>query len=571
MAPLLAVALAAHPYAEPFWARDLNALVERLAEPPVDPADAERQRLFGDVVRFLNCEPLAPPRPEDSPNAPRALLRLEVARRGRLGASAASSATLWHDVLTPGFFRRAAVLPQNEALRWPIEEERWPAETLELRLRPSSCGQPVPAADELSLLTPGLEQEAEKTLGAEVAHRLLYHRASRLLMLGRADEAREVARRLSPAAMGDELRPLGLLLRLGLGVDPPAGYASLVNEPRLAAARLPIVVQAAAYLSTEARWREVLTLTEPYAPGTGSQAPLSEPLSEPLFWDIFYRRAMAYQALGEREPLARMWPSVFPALARAQEPRVEALRGLALTDLARGALDPQALTLLRDLGPAAGFSPRLATLGGLALDRGNARLALDVSERLLREPGVPSRARGHTLRAEVALASGDAQGLTRAIERLLVLRRQEHASAKELEEVDRTVLALAQALVTASADLTEAHWRPLLATQLDGMRQGVHSRHEKTFPALLAALEDRGPQAAARGKRLESFVAVGQVAVGAPPGLLPPPPLSVSWPEPWSLLALPLPEGSWRDWFPREPPSPSPVSAPAKTEVPHAP
>ncbi|MFY0581457.1 hypothetical protein ACN28S_50835 [Cystobacter fuscus] len=49
------------------------------------------------------------------------------------------------------------------------------------------------------------------------------------------------------------------------------------------------------------------------------------------------------------------------------------------------------------------------------------------------------------------------------------------------------------------------------------------------------------------------------MTVGAPPGLVPPPPLTVSWPEPWSLLALPLPEGSWRDWFPREPLPPSPL------------
>ncbi|MFY0581456.1 hypothetical protein ACN28S_50830 [Cystobacter fuscus] len=189
---------------------------------------------------------------------------------------------------------------------------------------------------------------------------------------------------------------------------------------------------------------------------------------------------------------------------------MEALRGIALVELARGTLDAQALTLLRDLGPAAAFPRRLTTLGGLALDRGNVRLALDVSERLLLEKSALFRARGHTLRAEVALASGDATGLTRAVERLLSLRRQEHVPAKDLEELDRVVLALAQALVTASADLTEARWRPLLTTHLDGMRRAVHSRHEKTFPALLAALEDRGPQAAAKGKRLESFVAVGR-------------------------------------------------------------
>ncbi|HEY0096585.1 MAG TPA: hypothetical protein VGB96_19805, partial [Archangium sp.] len=126
-------------------------------------------------------------------------------------------------------------------------------------------------------------------------------------------------------------------------------------------------------------------------------------------------------------------------------------------------------------------------------------------------------------------------------------------------------------LVTASADLTEPQWRPLLAAQLEAVRLGVHSRHEKTFPALLAALEDRPALPPAKGKRAEAFVAVGQVAVGVPLSTLPPPPFSVEWAEPYSLLALPLPDGSPRDWFPRESPTPAAAPAPTGAEVPHAP
>lgn len=568
MAPLLVAVLATNPYAEQFWARDLHGLVALLAEPPATPVEATNQQFFGDVVRFLNCEPLPALEAEAPLHAARALMRLEAARRGRLGKSAATSATLWRDVLTPDFFRRTSVFAQGEVLRWPVEEEDWSSETLEVKLRPSSCGQPVAATDELGQLTPELTGQVETALGPEVAGRLLYHRASRLLAQGQADEARKLATGLSPSALGGELQPFAQLLRLALGLEPAEGYVALTSEPALAALRLPIVVQATAHLSSAGRWRELLALTAPYTVWPGASTP---PAEAALLADIHYRRTLAHQALGERESVARLLAPVFPGLASSQEPVVEALRGVALASLARGALEPEALTLLRDLGPAAGLPKRLAQLGSLALGVGNVRTALDVSERLLQERGAPSRARGFALRAEIALATGDAAGLTRSMERLLTLRRQEHVPVKELDEVDRIALTLAQTLVTMSADLTEPHWRPLLAARLEAVRQGVHSRHEKLFPALFAALEDRAPQAPAKGKREEAFVAVGQVAVGAPPSTLPPPPLSVSWPEPYSLLALPLPDGSPRDWFPREPATPAAAPAPTGAEVPHAP
>ena len=568
MAPLLAVVLAANnPYAEQLWARDLRGLVGLLAEPPVNPADAEQQQLFGDVVRFLNCEPLPALTPEDRLSTPRALLRVEAARRGRLGASAAKSDTLWRDVLAPDFFRRASVFAQGQVLRWPVEEERWSSESLEVKLRASSCDKPVAPADELGQLTPELLREVE-ALGPEASGRLLYHRASRLLARGKTDEAKELASRLSPPVLSEELRPFARLLRLALELESREGYVSLASEPALASRRLPIAVQAAAQLSNEGRWKELLALTEPYAQWPGASTPAAE---AELRKDLLYRRALAHQELGDREALLQAIAPVFPALASSQEPMVEALRGVVLAALARGALEPQSLALVKDLGPVASLGRRLASLGSLALGVGNVRTALDVSERLLQERGVPSRARGFALRAEVALATGDAAGLTRSIERLLTLRRQERVPVRDQEEVDRIALALAQSLVIASADLTEPHWRPLLGTQLERVRETVHSRHEKAFPALVAALEDRPPQPALKGKRQEAFVAVGQVAVGAPQGTLPPPPFSVEWPEPYSLLALPLPDGSPRDWFPREPSTPAAVPAPTGAEVKHAP
>ncbi len=557
-ASLLAAVLAVHtPYAEPFWARDLHGLVLRLAEPPNGPVDTEQQQLFGDVVRFLNCEPL-PDVKDDAPAwAPRALLRLEAARRGRLGAAAATSATLWRDVLQADFFRRTSSFAQGELLRWPVEEERWSDEALEVKLSPSACATPVRADDELPRLTAALLEAVERSAGPESVARLRYHRGTRLLAQGQVDAAKEEATRLSPEALGEALRPHARLLRVALELSPREEYVALAQEPSLEPVRVPVIAQAAAHLSAEGRWQELLALTAPYAQAPG---PTTPPAEASLRRDLLYRRALAHHALGEREALDALLATVFPSQAASQEPVVEAMRGTALAALARGALDAHALALVRDMGVPGSQPKRLAQLGTLALGVGNVRTALDASERLLQEKGAPSRARGHALRAEVALAMGDAPALTRAIERLLAQRNQGFVPAKDQEEVDRIALTLVQTLVTASADLTEPRWRPLLAAQLEAVRLGVHSRHEKTFPALLAALEDRPALPPAKGKRAEAFVAVGQVAVGAPLSTLPPPPFSVEWPEPYSLLALPLPDGSPRDWFPRQAP-----------EVPHAP
>jgi hypothetical protein len=563
MAALLAGVLTASPsYPDPFWARDMNGLVERLAEAP-DTADGEEQRqLFADLVRLLNCEPLPFLEPDERPaHASRTLLRLEQARRARLGADARTAPTLWRDVLRPDFFRRAAVLPRDQALHWPLEEERWSNESLEFRLKPSACEQAVPAGDELPLLTPERMKAWEGALGPELTARLRYHQATRLLRAGKTDEARTLALTLEPTRLGAELRPLAELLRVALGHAPATEYLRLAREPALEEQRLPIVVQAAALLARAGEWEQLLALSAPYARWPG---PTTPPAELALRQDLFYRRVLAHLLLGQREALARDWADAFPTLAGAKGPVAEALRGLALTSLARGDLTPEALALLRDLGPAAGLGTRLATLGGLALDTGNARLALAVSERLLQETSAPARARGYTLRAEVALASDDPTALTRAIERLLDLRQRERASTRELGEMDRVVLALAQSLVTASADLPEARWRPVLTRQLEAMRQGVHSRHEPTFAPLLAALEDRAPQLTGKGKgqRLQAFVSVGQVSVGALTGMLSPPDFAVTWPEPYSLLVLPVTGAPARAWFPRDPLPPELSHAP---------
>src|SRR4051812_35291319 len=105
MAPaLLTLALAASPadpFAEAVWPGALGLRVALRAEPG-DPEEDDARALFGDLVRLVNCEPL-PAIPESQPGPTRELrklVRLERARRVRLGASAATARTLWRDILS---------------------------------------------------------------------------------------------------------------------------------------------------------------------------------------------------------------------------------------------------------------------------------------------------------------------------------------------------------------------------------------------------------------------------------------------------------------------------------------
>jgi hypothetical protein len=121
--------------------------------------------------------------------------------------------------------------------------------------------------------------------------------------------------------------------------------------------------------------------------------------------------------------------------------------------------------------------------------------------------------------------------------------------------------------VLASARLTAPGWQPVLGQRLEALRDGVHSRHTRAFIPLFAALADRPAAASAPGKRAEAFVSVGEVAVGAPRQAVPPPDVDLPWPEPYSLLSLPEPDG-------RPGPGFRPVATPAAgagTEVTHAP
>ena len=130
----LALLLSTADFAGHFWARDLGALARDIAESPDDPQAA----FFADLLRLCDCEPLGPVQDKDPL---RALLRVEAARRDRLGAGAASSPTLWRDVLRPDFFRRDPGNPRAaDALEWPDEQERWAGEKLLVAPPRFACG-----------------------------------------------------------------------------------------------------------------------------------------------------------------------------------------------------------------------------------------------------------------------------------------------------------------------------------------------------------------------------------------------------------------------------------------------
>ena len=118
MVAVIALLLAAVPFVDAFWARDLGALSRELAE---DRGTGEERMLFEDLLQLATCAPL---KPLAQPSPMRQLVRAEEARRGAQG-------TLWQEVLRKDYFRRRPSNPYlRSALRWPDEAERWPGETL---------------------------------------------------------------------------------------------------------------------------------------------------------------------------------------------------------------------------------------------------------------------------------------------------------------------------------------------------------------------------------------------------------------------------------------------------------
>ena len=548
----------AGPFADAFWRKDLALLVALLAEPG-DKSEAWARSLFGDLVLLVNCEPLpAIPNAEQTPvRELRQLVRLERARRARLGKSAATAPTLWRDILSPGFFNRAlGPAPDGMLLFWPVESERWSTEALRARVRPSACASASPASksSELELATPvllmNLAREAIPDQGLRPAvSRLAYHRAVLLARAGDAAGAREAAGQIfGPELLGPDLGRYARLLRLELGVVPPEGYVALIGERF--GANQPAVDERLAYGLHRARsWEQLRSVTA--TSRALAPARLCDRAASPLPRDLVYRHAVALQALGLADELDALVAHAFPACATVPEPAVDALRELAIAHYARRPWDAALEARLGTLGPPQRFARDMQKLGVRALRSGNLTGAQRAMGWLITDRTAAGRARGWVLEAEIAFALQDGPRFDRAVSSIFPDPAADSLRPREREERDRAVEELAQSLVTTAEDQATADFRRRLREKLPALRDRAALKREKSFNALLAALEARpvpvGPPAKGPGGRRNrpmAEVAVGEIPVAAPDAVLPPPPVQIDWPEPYSLLAIPPPPGT---------------------------
>ncbi|HVE83406.1 MAG TPA: hypothetical protein VND93_11185, partial [Myxococcales bacterium] len=470
----------AAPFADAFWRKDLGLLVALLAEPG-DPAEDEARAVFSDVVRLVNCEPLpAIPGSDLSPARElRQLVRLERARRARLGADAARSRTLWRDILQPSFFNRSlGAGPEGTLLVWPVETERWSAEALRARVRPSACAAAAPnpaaaAPRELDLATEALLINLARAAATDAslrpaASRLAYQRAVLLARSGDLAAAAGAARQLTdPEHLGPELARYARLLRLELGVDPPEGYAALMGVPF--GPNQPAVDERLAYgLHRGGSWDKLQEVTA--AASATPPAALCARDGNPLLRDLLYRHAVALERLGAPEPLDALLSRAFPACAGVAEPPVEALKDLALEHYARRPLDLALEGRLQALDGPQKLSRDVHRLGTRALHAGNLATAQRAMGWLITDRTASGRVRGWVLEAEIAFALQDGQRFDRAMASLFPDPAMDPLRPRERDERDRAVEALAQSLVTAAGDQATADFRRRLAQQLPVVR-----------------------------------------------------------------------------------------------------
>ena len=554
---LVLLALAPDPWAQSFWARDLPSLVRRLVDAEGDPGAQEPRALWGDLVRLVNCEPL----PDLEPSAPayllRALVRVEEARRRRLGPDAPGSATIWRDILDPSFFQRGEPSgSQDGVLLWPVEPERWPSERTLARVRPSTCRIAESSGSELEVLTADLVNRFE---GNAEQSTLAYHRALRLWARGADAEAQVAARRIDVNALDPDLAAHARLLRLDLGVDPEEGYLALLDAEFPLPTRLWVALRATAVRASQNRWRDVAAITARALEGLPPEPSGLDPLVRHLTWS----KALAHRNLGEPDALRGLLRAALPRWADSADPVVDALRELALEELAAQPFDDDALAQVRAMGPEKTFGERLRALGSRALERGANSVARAVAGALASDALPRHRVRGLALLAERAVLLRERAELERAIHRIIELRERAPAGSRDRDEVEQAAADLAEVLVTRGGTL-DGRWRKHLARELQRLGEHLHSRRERLLSPLLVALRDaplETARPAARGS--ESWVAVGVVPVGAPRSSPPAPQFRSPHPEPFSLLAIPTSSGELRPWF--ELPAAAPVS-----EVPHA-
>lgn len=497
---MIAFLLALAPFVDAFWARDLGSLHRQLLEDP----RGERQALFDDLLRLATCDRLEK---LPSPDPLRALVRAEEARRGTPG-------TIWGDILREDFFRRAVWNPdEKNRLVWPDEEERWPGEVLLVGPLGWKCAKAARGAGALALLTPALLQALPEGPRARVAYQ-------RALLLWRKGSL-EGAAALDPSLLPEPLRLPARFLRLEAKLDPADGFIALAKEwPELA-----IRTRAAAELLRQRRHDEVLALTD------ALETP-KDPGRAEMVRSMLWVRAVSLQALGRDEEmleaLSRAW--AMPVSFRGRE----AIRALAMSALARRPADP---ALLERFSGVSGMDAGWLELARRALAAGNLRTARDAAKRLQQIPEPRWRAAGLALAGEIGWASGEPEAAQAAFAQLF----SPGWRPGEREPRDHAAVQLAHAIVLAEAESGGAG--PGLEAQLAFVRDRLPARDAAQIEALAASLREAPP---GRG---EQPLALGEVAVVRTAEAPPPPAAIIDLPEARSLLAIPAPDGTLRDWF----------------------
>lgn len=492
MVPVIVLLLAALPFVDAFWARDLGALQRELAE---DRAGGEEHLLFEDLVKLATCAPL---QPLSQPSPMRALVRLEEARRGRKG-------TIWDDLSRKDFFDRAVWNPDlRSALRWPDERERWPSETLLVTEADWNCRSATPGAG------PSIDPTFLSSLPEEPAARLAYERA----VLRYRQGALEVAEEVRPALLDPGLRAAARFLRLEAGIDERDAWPALARDWPTPA----VIMRAAQRLYELGRHDELADLTEVPLPPSAMQR------------HVLFLRVLSLHALGRD---AAMLATLLRALALpGGDEGLDAIRALGLAELAREDLD---LEKVRRLSPSLqGALEQIARRATAARNFDTARQAAGI---LATDPDPRWRAQGLALEGEIGWRAGDAQRAAEAFARLFDPRR------KLAVFRDPAALQLAQTLVLDEVQQRDPAREQKLFAQLEGLRAQVHL---KALPQVEMMLTAARRAAVEQG---EQPVALGELDVALSAAPPPAPPIEIELPEPRSLLAIPAPDGSLRDWF----------------------
>jgi hypothetical protein len=494
----LVALIAAAPFADAFWDRDLGRLARELREH----RDAAEAPLFDDLVRLCGCDSLAP---LDSKDPLRQLVRIEAARRARLVKAGSAGGTIWRDVLRKDFFRRDPGNPSlANALVWPDEQEMWTGEVHYVEAPKWRCDKAAaaPASEGDKDLADALRAAGHR----EAASRVAYHRATRLLALNQRSAAEEQARAVDPTALTD-LSQWAALLRIQLGIDGVEGAVALAHDWSGPGA-VPVRAIAARHLAEQGRWSEIAELI----PGGGESDPA----------------VVEYLQLVRARALVETGRQTEAVAAIPRDSRNNVARDLAFQALAGRPLDSTGTELVRALwrDPDEAFA-RLAARALLQGSFDAARSAADAVQ--------SSSLGARVVAAELAFAGGERSRLVESVAAFAPPRR---SSASDRLARARAVIELANALAILAP--TQPALRLHAADALDAVAQDFGGTVARDLAAASAALRTR--QAAS----------AGVVQIRAPLPLPDLPSIRIEWPEPRSLLAIPDGKGAVRDWFPAD-------------------